>query len=63
MKFTFKRKLQQIVIDYSADIDYKDFLKIYRNCKNEPFSFLTINTTLSANNPIKFRNNFSDSSL
>ena len=27
-----RRELQQIAIDHSADIDYKDFLKIYRNC-------------------------------
>ena len=26
-------------IDHSADIDYKDFLKIYRNCTKEPYSF------------------------
>ena len=58
-----KRELQQIAIDHSADIDYKDFLKIHRNCTNEPYSFLTIDTTLPANNPKRFRNNFSDSPL
>ena len=58
-----KRELQQIAIDHSADTDYKDFLKIHRNCTNEPYSFLTIDTTLPANNPKRFRNNFSDSPL
>ena len=58
-----KRELQQIAIDHSADIDYKDFLKIYRNCANEPCSFFNINTTLPANNPMRFRKNFSDSLL
>ena len=33
-----KRELQQIAINHSADIDYKDF-KIYRNCTKEPYSF------------------------
>ena len=39
------------------DIDYKDFVKIYRECTNKPFSFLTINTTLLANDPLRFRKN------
>ena len=63
MKITSKRELQQIAINHSADIDYKDFLKIYRNCKKEPYSFFTINTTLPGNNPLSFRKNFSDSPL
>ena len=31
MKIHNKRELQQIAINHSADIDYKDVLKIYRN--------------------------------
>ena len=30
-----KRELQTIVINHSADIDYKDFVKIYRDCTKE----------------------------
>ena len=30
MKINSKRELQNIAINYSANIDYKDFLKIYR---------------------------------
>ena len=30
---------QQITINSSADIDYKDFTKIYKKCKSEPDSF------------------------
>ena len=63
MKTHYKRELQQISINHSADIDYKDFLKIYRNFTRHPYSFLTINTTLPANNPMRFKNNFSDSPL
>ena len=58
-----KLKLQNIAFNYSADIDYKGFLKIYRNCTNEPYSFLAIDTTLPADNPIRFRKNFSDPPL
>ena len=61
MKIHNKRELQQIAINHSADIDYKDFLKIYKNCTKEPYSFLTIDATLPADNPLRFRKNFSDS--
>ena len=37
MKIHNKKELQQIAMDHSADIDYKDFVKMYRNCTNEPF--------------------------
>ena len=41
MKINNKRELQNIAINHSADIDYKDFMKIYRECTKEPFNFLT----------------------
>ena len=31
MKIPNKRELQQIVINYSSDVDSKDFVKIYKN--------------------------------
>ena len=45
MEIHNKRELQNIAIDHSADIVYKDFLKIYRNCTKEPYYFFTIDTT------------------
>ena len=63
MKISNRKDLQQTAIDHSADIDYKSFLKIYKNCKKEPYSFLTIDTILPGNNPMKFRKNLSDSPL
>ena len=63
MKIHSKRELQQIAIDHSADIDYKDFLEIYRNCTKESYSFLAIDTALPADNPMRFRKNFSDSPI
>ena len=41
-----RRELQNVVINHSADIDYKDFVKIYRKCTKELYSFLTIDTIL-----------------
>ena len=43
-KLSKKRELQNIAINHSANIDYKDFIKIYRDCTREPFNFLTIDT-------------------
>ena len=39
MKINNKRELQNIAINHSADIDFKDFMKIYRECTREPYSF------------------------
>ena len=61
MKINNKRELQNIAINHSADIDYQDFKKIYRECTKEPFNFLKIDTTLPASNPLRFRNNLFDS--
>ena len=44
-KLNNKRELQNIAINHSADIDYKDFIKIYRNCTKELYNVLTIDTT------------------
>ena len=39
MKIHNRRELQNVAINHSTDIDYKDFLKFYRNCTKEPYSF------------------------
>ena len=60
MKINSKKELQNIAINHSADIDYKDFIKIYRECTKEPYNFLTIDTTLPSTNPLRFRKNLFD---
>ena len=57
IKIHNKRQLRNIAINHSVDIDYKDFMKIYRKCTSEPYSFLTIDTTLPANDSLRFRKN------
>ena len=57
MKINNKIELQHIAINHSADIDYKDFIKIYRECTKEPFNFLTFDTTLPSNNALRFGRN------
>ena len=57
MKILNKRELQQIALNHSSDIDFKDFMKIYKECTKEPYSFLVNNTTLQSDNPLRFRYN------
>ena len=40
--------------------DYKHFMKSYKKCISEPYSILTIDTTLPANNHLRFRKNLLD---
>ena len=39
----------------------KDFTKIYRECTEELYNFLAIDTTLPASDPLRFGKNFFDS--
>ena len=57
MKIPNKRERQQIASNHSCDIEFKDFMKVYENYIKEPYSFLVNNTTLSSDNPLRFRNN------
>ena len=61
MKIHNKIELENIATNHSADIYYKDFINVYRKCTNKPYSFLAIDTTLPANNPLIFRKNLLDS--
>ena len=57
MKIPNKRELQQIASNHSSDIDFKDFLKLFQDYRKEPYSFLMNDTTLSSDNPLRFRKN------
>ena len=61
MKIYSKRELQNIAQDNLGDIDYKDFLKIYRNCTKEPYSFMTVDTAVPTSDPMRFRKKISES--
>ena len=60
MKINNRKELQNIAIDHSPDIDYKDLIKIYQECTRKPSSFLTIDTTLPASDPLRFRKKLFD---
>ena len=57
MKISNKKELQQITINHSSDIDFKDFVKIYKKCTDEPYSFLVSDNTLTSDNSLRFRKN------
>ena len=38
MKIPNKRELQQITLNHSSDIDFKDFMNIYKKCTAESYS-------------------------
>ena len=61
MKINNRKELQNIAIKHSADIDYQDFITIYRECTKEPYNYLAIDTMLPASNPLRFRKNVFDS--
>ena len=57
MKIPNKRELQQIPLNHSSDIEFKDFIMIYRICTAKPYSFLFFDTTLPSDTPLKFTKN------
>ena len=61
MKISDRKELQNIAINYTTDINYKDFMKTYRECTKEPYNVLIIDTTLPASNPLRFRKNLFES--
>ena len=57
MKIPNKRKLQQIAMNHSSDINTKNFINIFKKCADKPYSFLVNDTTLSSDDPLRFRKN------
>ena len=57
MKIPNKRELQQIAFSHSSDIDFQDFMNLYKKSNVETYSFLVIDTTLPSDNSSCFRKN------
>ena len=60
MKILSKRELQQIAFNHVSDIDFHDFMNLYKKCTEEPYSFLVFDTTLASDNSSRFRKNLSE---
>ena len=52
MKIPNKRECQHIAFHHSSDIDFQDFMNLYKRCAAKPYSFLVIDTTLASDNLI-----------
>ena len=51
-KFLVKKTSENL-----SDIDFKNLMKIFQEYNEEPYSFLVNDTTLSSDNPLRFRKN------
>ena len=66
MKINSRKELQNISINNSADINYNDFMRIYRKCTRKLikffffffFFFFLTTDTLPAVNPLRFKKHF-----
>ena len=57
MKIPNKRELQQIALNHSSDIDFKNFMKMFKKYTVGPYYFLVNDTTLPSDDPLRFRKN------
>ena len=57
MKIPSKTGPQQIALNHSSDINSEDFIKIYKKCTAEPYSFLFKDAALISDNHLRFRKN------
>ena len=58
MKIGNKKELKRIAEEKLDHLDYKDFLKMYNYCTEEPYSFMLIDTRPTATIP--FKKNFGE---
>ena len=57
IKILNRRELQQITFNHSSDIDFQDFMNLYKNCNTNQYSVLVIDTTLPSDNYLRFTKN------
>ena len=57
MKIPNKLELHKIVFNNLPDIDFKDFLNLYKKCTAKPYYFLVNDATLASDNSLRFRKN------
>ena len=58
MKINNKKELKRIAEEKSGHLDYKDFLKMYNYCTEEPYSFTLIDTRPTAS--VTFKKNIDE---
>ena len=53
MKIGNKKELKSIAEENSCHLGFKDFLKMYNYCTNEPYSFMMVDTRPTARLTLK----------
>ena len=49
--------IQQIAFNQSSDIDFRDFMNLYKKWTAKPYSLLVIDVTVASDNCSRFRDN------
>ena len=57
MKIPSKRKLKHIAFNHSSDIDFRDFMNLYKIRTSKPYFFLVTDGTLASDKPLRFVQN------
>ena len=57
LKIPNEYELQQTAINHSSDIEFKDFMNLYKNYTPNQYSFLVTDATLASDNLLRFRKN------
>ena len=55
MKIPNKQELQQTTFNHLSDIEFREFMNLYKKCTAKPYYFLVIQATLASDNPLNFR--------
>ena len=58
MKIQNKRELKPITFNHSSDIDFEDFMNLYRKCTAKLYSCLVIDTTHASDNSLRLERVF-----
>ena len=51
MRIPNKQELKQIAFNHSLDIEFNDFMNLYKKCVAKLYSLLVIDATLASDNP------------
>ena len=57
MKIPNKRELKQIPSHISSEIEFKNFMNLYKKCTAKPNSVLLVDATVTSDNSLSFRKN------
>ena len=57
MKIPSKPEFQEIVFNHLSDIDFNNFMNLYKNCTAKPYHFLVTDVTLASDSSSRFRKN------